>query len=108
MNWIPVDKINIETGWIFTMGQNMHGYSFVSGFFPRYPTFQPVVNFSDTFLNSYFATALEHTRGYSGFDAIVLGNLAVALNFTSTMVTSNRYGDRLPNGSFTGTLTKNL
>lgn len=102
MNWIPVDQINTQSGWIFNMGNNMNGYSFVSGYFTRYPTFTPTANFSETFLNSYFAESLRHTEGYGGFDALLFGNLVDRFNFTSVMKPADRYGDRLHNGSFTG------
>lgn len=58
----------------------------------------------DTFLNSYFASAIKYADGYGGFDGLVMGNVAKALNFTACFIKADSYGTLLPNLTFTGTI----
>lgn len=104
MKWTQLDTINTKTGWIFNTVNNLEGYPFISTMFMRYPTVIMADELPETFLKSYFASAIKYADGYAGFDGLVLGNIAKALNFRAYFIIANSYGSRLPNYTFTGSI----
>lgn len=65
----------------------------------------PKTQFSSSFLDSYFATAINRPNDYGGFDGVVLGNLARIFNFNVTRVVPKvHYGQLLPNNTFNGAI----
>lgn len=65
----------------------------------------PKTEFSASFLDSHFATAINRPNDYGGFDGLVLGNLARIFNFNVTRVVPKlHYGQLLPNNTFTGAI----
>lgn len=73
--------------------------------FARYPTVLLPHEVPTVFANSYF-TRVSSKTNYSGLDAIVLGNMAEAINFKPDIrrPTVNNYGYQLSNGTFIGFL----
>lgn len=80
--------------------------------FPRYPTVLLATQTPAVFAKSYFTRVSKKTNSYSGLDAIVLGNMAEAIDFRADirLPTGNDYGFKLSNGTFIGSLgiTKHL
>uniref|UniRef100_A0A182Y8U2 Ionotropic glutamate receptor C-terminal domain-containing protein n=1 Tax=Anopheles stephensi TaxID=30069 RepID=A0A182Y8U2_ANOST len=76
--------------------------------FPRNPTLLPWDTLPESFRSArYVQQSVQASNGSGGLDGMLLGNLAVAMNFTAeTMDASDRleYGYRLPNDSFVGSL----
>lgn len=74
--------------------------------FSRYPTVLLPKEVPAVFARSYFARVSDKTNNYSGLDAIVLGNIAEAINFRPDIrqPISNDYGYELSNGTFIGSL----
>lgn len=65
----------------------------------------PKTEFSASFLDSYFAKAINESNDFGGFDGLVLGNLARIFNFNVTQIIPKvNYGHQLPNGTFTGAI----
>lgn len=104
MKWTQLATIDTTTGWMFNAVNNLQGYPFISTTFMRYPTMIMANELPETFLKSYFASAIKYADGYGGFDGLVLGNLAKALNFQAYFIIAKSYGTRLPNFTFTGTI----
>lgn len=104
MKWTQLDTIDTKAGWFLDPVNNLQGYPFISTTFLRYPTMILANDLPETFLKSYFANAIKYADGYGGFDGLVLGNIAKALNFQPYFITAKSYGTRLPNDTFTGTI----
>lgn len=101
MKWTQLDTIDTKTGWMLNAVYNLQGYPFISTTFMRYPTMIMSDELPETFLKSYFASAIKYANGYGGVDGLVLGNLAKALNFQTYFIKAKTYGTRLNNDTFT-------
>lgn len=70
--------------------------------FERYPTM--FRNIPPIFAKTHYNRGMKAT-GFGGIDALLLGNLADAINFTVRVIeTSDDYGFKLKNGTFTATI----
>lgn len=87
-----------------TLNLNFNGYPFRTAMFRRFPTLISSTELSQHFLKSYYGSVSGYAANFSGFDGIVLGNLAKHLNFQVIPMLSNhdKYGAKLANGTFTG------
>lgn len=102
MKWIPIADID---DWILQKGSDFKGSPFRASIFIRYPSMVWKTEFSSSFLDSYFAKAINESNDFGGFDGLVLGNLARIFNFNITRVVPNvNYGHLLPNATFTGAI----
>ncbi|XP_035779783.1 uncharacterized protein LOC118459993 [Anopheles albimanus] len=76
--------------------------------FPRNPTLLPLDSLPQSFRNlRYVQDTVRASNGSCGLDGMLLGSMAVALNFTAeTMDATDRleYGYRLANDTFVGSL----
>ncbi|XP_052902928.1 uncharacterized protein LOC128310342 [Anopheles moucheti] len=76
--------------------------------FPRNPTLLPWESLPESFRSvQYVQQSVQASNGSGGLDGMLLGNLAVAMNFTAaTMDASDglEYGYRLHNDSYVGSL----
>uniref|UniRef100_A0A182PP96 Ionotropic glutamate receptor C-terminal domain-containing protein n=1 Tax=Anopheles epiroticus TaxID=199890 RepID=A0A182PP96_9DIPT len=76
--------------------------------FPRNPTLLPWGNLPEPFRRiRYVQQSVQASNGSGGLDGMMLGNLAVALNFTAETTDASdgqEYGYRLRNGTFVGSL----
>lgn len=72
--------------------------------FPRYPTVLLPREVPGSFAGSYFTRVSNTTNYYSGLDAIVLGNMAEAIDFKPDIrqTSASDYGYKLSNGTFIG------
>lgn len=72
--------------------------------FPRYPTALLPTEVPAVFAKTYFSKISYKTNYYSGLDAIVLGNIAEAIDFKPDirLPSGNDYGYKLSNGTFIG------
>lgn len=104
LKWTQLADIDLATFWILNLAKNFQGRPFRSAMFRRYPTMIPTAEVSPTYLRSYLANVAEYAADFSGFDGIVLGNLAKHHNFRVVSVLNNdtKYGTKLPNSTFTG------
>lgn len=104
LKWTQLQDIDLTTFWILNLAKNFQGRQFRSAMFRRYPTMIPTAEVSPAYLRSYLANVAEYAADFSGFDGIVLGNLAKHHNFRVVSVLNNdtKYGVKLPNATFTG------
>lgn len=72
--------------------------------FPRYPTVLLPTEVPRSFAKSYFSRVSTKTNNFTGVDAIILGNMAEAIDFIPNIKEpiGNDYGYKLSNGSFIG------
>lgn len=72
--------------------------------FNRYPTALEEKEVPIVSKEIYYSKLTELTKGFGGFDAIVLGNTAKQMNFSIQIVNpdSSDYGYALPNGTLIG------
>lgn len=102
MRWSHIEDVNYRNGWILSVADDFNQYPVRLGLFERYPTMVTATTFPATYLQSYFADGIQYSNGYAGFDGLLVGNLAKGFNFRSRTMYTNRYGDFLPNKTFTG------
>lgn len=109
------NKYGISTWWtlnefkfdenILRKFQNLNGFPLRISMFHRYPTAvdQRQQKLPEPLLKSYFSQGIRRANGFGGFDGVVLGNMAISINFTTIIVnTKEDYGYRIQNGSFVG------
>lgn len=104
LKWTRMQDIDLQTFWILNVAKNFDGYPFRTAMFRRFPTMIPSTEMSGIFLASYFSNVADYAANFSGFDGVVLGNLAKHHNFRVVSVLNNdaKYGTKLANTTFTG------
>lgn len=105
MNWMDIDDIDFDSGWLLRKSKNFRQYPFKASTFPRNPTMIDSRKLPETFLKTHYANGVKYSGGLAGFDGLVLGNLAEIHNFQTVRVASISYGATLPDKSFSGYLT---
>lgn len=103
MKWSRLHKINITNHWILNRGTDFNWFPFRIAMFRRWPTMLPISEMSPVFLRSYFPSVAKYAANYTGFDGIVMGNLAKHFRFTVVpLISNNKYGSKLANLTVTG------
>lgn len=102
MKWVLLQDIDYESAFLLNKAENFRRHPFRAAIFRRYPTLISATELPDTFRTSYFADASAAALGYAGLDALIMGNLAKVHNFQLIEVKSEKYGQLLPNQSFSG------
>lgn len=104
LRWTRMQDIDLQTFWILNLATNFEGYPFRTAIFRRFPTMIAATEMSEIFLDSYLANVAEYAANFSGFDGVILGNLAKHYNFRVVSVFNNdaKYGTKLANTTFTG------
>lgn len=103
--WLTVNEIIENSDSILRKFNNLNGYPLKVSIFRRYPTCIISDDLPKSFLNSYISNEMTNANGYSGFDGLVLGNLAKYLNFTAITKIPEKnleFGYKLENGTFVG------
>lgn len=104
LKWTRLQDVDLQTFWILNLAKNFKGYPFRAAMFRRFPTLIASTEMSATFLHSYMANVIDYASNFSGFDGVVLGNLAKHHNFRVVSVLNDaKYGIKLANTTFTGT-----
>lgn len=112
INWgiyrsVPVRVFDMKDDWIMRKEWSLNGFPFAVTIFSRYPTMIFRRALPQTFLKTHYARETSYSNGFGGFDGLVMGNLAKALNFQLQIIKrspQDTYGSVLPNNTFTGTL----
>lgn len=102
MKWSHIADVDCRNGWILSVSDDFNRYPVRMGLFERYPTMVMATTFPESYLKNYYADGLGYANGYAGFDGLLVGNLAKGLNFRAKTIYADRYGDLLPNKTFTG------
>lgn len=102
--WLNLIDIDYQDKYLLRKFDNLNKYPLKISMFPRYPTALEPEEMPDIFLTSYFMKVLNESRGYGGIDGLLLGNMAIKLNFSAVIVAPNGsdFGYRLSNGIFIG------
>lgn len=106
MKWVRLQDIDYDSAFLLNKAENFHRYPFRVAIFRRYPTMISASELPDTFRTSYFADGTAAALNYAGLDALIMGNLANVHNFQVIEVKSEKYGQLLPNETYTGAITK--
>lgn len=105
VRWVPLRLFNFKDDWILRKEWSLNGHFFTATMFERFPTAVPMYKLPKSFLKTHFMKNVISSRGYGGFDGLVWGNLAEALNFNLHLIKPNhKYGTLLENKTFTGSL----
>lgn len=106
MKWALLENIelSLHSNWILNRGNDFDWHPFRIAIFRRYPTMLPTSEMSPPFRRSYYSNVAEYAANFSGFDGIVMGNLAKHLRFEVVPVlnANAKYGSKLPNQTITG------
>lgn len=101
----PISLIDLMDDWILRKESALNNYPLSVTIFERYPTMVQKQGIPPVFLKTHYAEAIEHSKGYGGFDGFILANLAKVLQFEVVLIKSaESYGLKTQNDTFTGTL----
>lgn len=83
---------------------SLNGFPLKVSIFQRYPTALLAEDLPNSFLTSYFSDVMKLTNGINGFDGLILGNMAKALNFRVDVIKpiGSDFGYKADNGTFIG------
>lgn len=104
--WVPINLIDANADWLLHKGHTFNGYPMTITMFTRNPTAVLSDDLPAAFLNTHYARGMDYSMGFGGFDGLVLGNIAIAMNFEAVVVPprSGTYGSQRSNGSYSGWL----
>lgn len=101
--WTPIEEFQFDNKLLRKLA-SLNQFPLRVSLFPRYPTVLLPSEVPAVFAKSYFSRVSNKTNNYTGLDAIVLGNMAEAINFKPDIrkPIGNDYGYKLSNGTFIG------
>jgi hypothetical protein len=102
--WVPINLFNYHDNWLLRKEYSLNGFPITASLFSRNPTVVTNDKLPPFFLKNYFNRGSEYSTGISGFDGLVLGNLANVLNFKTKVIMplSGSYGSRQRNNTYSG------
>ncbi|KAJ6633673.1 hypothetical protein Bhyg_16618, partial [Pseudolycoriella hygida] len=103
--WMTVEDFEYDNRLVRKLA-SLNQFPLRVSLFPRYPSVLLPKEVPDVFERTYFSRVANKTQFYSGVDALVLGNMAEAIDFKPDIVrpSGNDYGYKLSNGTFIGSL----
>lgn len=100
---MDIDSISEKNFWLLSLSSNWQLYPIRSSMFRRFPTLISSKEVPDLYRKSYMINVADYMQAYSGFDAVVLGNLAKALNFSvNLLINADKYGIKYNDTFFNG------
>lgn len=102
--WIPIRLLNFDDDWLLRKENALNGFPVTVTMFMRYPTAVPHDRMPLTFMTNYFNRNINNSRGTSGFDGLVLANMAEVLDFNAEIRTpvAGSYGSLQKNQTYSG------
>lgn len=101
--WTTLDDFEFDNRLVRKLA-SLNQFPLRVSLFPRYPTVLLPEQVPRVFAENYISRVASKTNNFSGLDAIVLGNMAEAIDFKPDIraPNNNDYGYQLPNGTFIG------
>lgn len=104
--WLKMSELNTNDV-LLKKFRNLNGFPFKVSIFHRYPTAVFFYELPPVLRKSYFLKEMRRSKGFGGFDGLVLGNLAEIFNFSVVVNEANDptygYGGQgATNDTFTG------
>lgn len=101
--WTTVDDFQFNNKLVRKLA-TLNQFPLKVSLFPRYPSVLLPKQIPAVFAKSYFTRVSNAVNSYSGIDAIVMGNMAEAIDFRPNIYPpiGNDYGYKLSNGTFIG------
>lgn len=84
--------------------QFLNGFPLKISLNERFPTSLNESQIPENFLKLYFNRGMDRSGGFGGADGLVLGNIAMAMNFRADIIrpTIDLFGYKMDNGTFIG------
>lgn len=103
VKWTDIDTISETNFWLLTVASDWQLYPIRASMFPRFPTFLAAYEVPALYRYSYMINVLDSMSNFSGFDAVIVGNMANALNFSVRLrYNADKYGIKLNETFFNG------
>lgn len=103
VKWTNIDTITESNFWLLSKADDWQQYPIRATMFRRFPTLIDSTDVPDIYRKSYMINVDNYMDDFSGFDGVVLGNMAKALNFSVRILFNvEKYGLKVNNTSFNG------
>lgn len=108
VKWTDIDTINEKNFWFLSMLSDWQLYPIRSSMFQRFPTLIDSTEVPPLYRESYMINVDNFMGNFTGFDAVVLGNMAKVLNFSVDLIyNTDKYGIKINSTTFNGMQLQN-